>query len=402
MDYYDEFGISRTASAQEIRLSYKKLARLVHPDHCSDPDLRMLAELQTKRLNGILATLLDPSQRQRYDAALTGDMRRPKTRRARRIWYWFAIVILTAICFVPRGRQEFPSAAAPVKSQVQRSNIEKQKIRVRNHRPQRSKDPVVYEEPFHPEAPVVVRRTEPEPAGEIPTEPADAVAATPAAAPAKPRSAFGGEWLFSPSSKVGRSDIYPPEYIDLRLSENSGVLRGRYRARYRVGDRAISRTVAFQFAGNAEPDHASLPWSGDGGASGEIELRLLEDGSLEVTWIARHLGTELGLISGTATLVRRKDRVTVETALQFHPFQLAVERLPLDPEDLRGLALIASGRGEHAPDLVLFGVGQRLHRLLPRLHRGQRIVHRLRVHLDPPGSSVAPSCAATAAHFPAR
>src|SRR5215472_13738279 len=46
--------------------------------------------------------------------------------------------------------------------------------------------------------------------------------------------------------------------------------------------------------------------------------------------------------------------------LQLHPLQLAIQRLPLDPEDLRGFALVAACGRKHLADLVLFGVGQRL------------------------------------------
>ena len=48
-----------------------------------------------------------------------------------------------------------------------------------------------------------------------------------------------------------------------------------------------------------------LPWNGSGGAKGEVTLRLLPAGNLEVDWIAHQLGQELGLISGTATSVRK-------------------------------------------------------------------------------------------------
>jgi hypothetical protein len=36
-------------------------------------------------------------------------------------------------------------------------------------------------------------------------------------------------------------------------------------------------------------------------------MRLLESGALEVTWQANRMGADLGLISGTATLVRKLD-----------------------------------------------------------------------------------------------
>jgi hypothetical protein len=121
------------------------------------------------------------------------------------------------------------------------------------------------------------------------------------------RPQLTGVWLLLPSPRSKTSGVYPPEYIELSLIEVSGTLRGRYRARYHISDRAISPTVSFQFEGQAGPDRASLPWSAAGGARGEVQLRLLTPATLEVTWVANHLSEELGLISGTATLVRKLD-----------------------------------------------------------------------------------------------
>jgi hypothetical protein len=118
---------------------------------------------------------------------------------------------------------------------------------------------------------------------------------------------LGGDWFFVPSPRMKNSGLYPPEYIELRVTEGSGILHGRYRARYQVADQAISPTVAFQFEGPAGVDGASLPWRGAGGATGQVTLRLLTSGAMEVTWVASRLGEELGLISGTATLVRKLD-----------------------------------------------------------------------------------------------
>ena len=98
---------------------------------------------------------------------------------------------------------------------------------------------------------------------------------------------------------------YPPEYIELRLRELEGVMRGSYRARYRVNDRAISPNVAFQFEGRSGAEGGVLPWRGPGGSQGEVTLRLLANGNLQVEWEADRLGEELGLISGAATLVRK-------------------------------------------------------------------------------------------------
>ena len=113
-----------------------------------------------------------------------------------------------------------------------------------------------------------------------------------------------GDWFFVPTAETTKSG-YQPEFIELRLSEDGGMVRGRYRARYRVTDRAISPSVAFQFEGRTAAEGGVLPWRGTGGAQGEITLHLLANGNLEVEWAAAQLGEELGLIAGTATLVRK-------------------------------------------------------------------------------------------------
>jgi len=113
-----------------------------------------------------------------------------------------------------------------------------------------------------------------------------------------------GNWLLTGRVTSQRGE-YPPEYIELRLTEHSGMLHGRYQARYRVTDRAISPDVAFRFDGHTGPEGGVFQWHGPGDAVGDVTLRLLPDGSLEVGWVAYRLGRELGLISGAATLVRK-------------------------------------------------------------------------------------------------
>jgi len=96
--------------------------------------------------------------------------------------------------------------------------------------------------------------------------------------------------------------VYPPEYIELRVIEEAGVLYGRYRARYRVTDRALWPEVSFEFEG--KPEQNTFGWQGAGGARGELRLKLVGPGRLEVSWWANQLGERLSLASGTAVLVR--------------------------------------------------------------------------------------------------
>src|ERR1035441_2912947 len=70
MTYYEELGVPTEASREEIRQAYKRLVRLLHPDRCSDPATRVLAELQMRRLNGILEVLSHPEERANYDRSL--------------------------------------------------------------------------------------------------------------------------------------------------------------------------------------------------------------------------------------------------------------------------------------------------------------------------------------------
>jgi hypothetical protein len=91
------------------------------------------------------------------------------------------------------------------------------------------------------------------------------------------------------------------------VSEEAGALGGRYRARYRVADQAISPEVAFQFEGRASENSAHGRWTGGGGAKGEVQLKLLSVDSMGVTWWATDLGKGMGLASGTAVLIRLRE-----------------------------------------------------------------------------------------------
>jgi hypothetical protein len=72
MNYYEELGIRPDADEEEIRKAHRRLVKLMHPDQHRDAGLKQLAETQMRRLNSIVATLLDPEERADYDDELRG------------------------------------------------------------------------------------------------------------------------------------------------------------------------------------------------------------------------------------------------------------------------------------------------------------------------------------------
>ena len=99
--------------------------------------------------------------------------------------------------------------------------------------------------------------------------------------------------------------LYPPEYIEATITEESGVIHGRYRSRFQIVDRAISPDVNFTFTGTPNGPQFNCLWTGAGGAKGELTLKLTSENSLRIDWTASELGTLQGLNSGTAVLTRR-------------------------------------------------------------------------------------------------
>ncbi|MGA2787217.1 MAG: J domain-containing protein [Verrucomicrobiota bacterium] len=63
-DYYEILGVPRTASADELKKSFRKLARQYHPDVAKD---KKKAEEKFKEINEAYEVLSDPANRKKYD-----------------------------------------------------------------------------------------------------------------------------------------------------------------------------------------------------------------------------------------------------------------------------------------------------------------------------------------------
>ncbi len=63
-DYYETLGVARTATPEEIKQAFRKLARLHHPDVAKN---KAAGEAKFKEINEAYEVLGDPEKRKRYD-----------------------------------------------------------------------------------------------------------------------------------------------------------------------------------------------------------------------------------------------------------------------------------------------------------------------------------------------
>ncbi|MBL8179323.1 MAG: DnaJ domain-containing protein [Bryobacterales bacterium] len=349
MTYYEELGVPMTASTEEIREAYKHLARLLHPDKLSNPDQRKVAECQMRRLNAVYEALSSPAKRRNYDltlhpsgfppddalaeAPLTGwPWLLAKIQGPDGVWIAAAAIVAVMIGYalfsapsqthrpasVPAAsaarpvEKPAPPRAADTRRKPDHWDAQMAQLRHRVEDLTTERDAALQRvATLEARWRDTAKRTEsaahtatasgraPPASGPDP-EPRHTTTAPPAAE----SPSLAGTWYFAKTRSNAPTDLYPPEFIETVIQEENGAFSGRYRARYVVSDRAISPEVAFQFRARPGADSSRIPWTGAGGAKGEVKLKLLTANSLEVAWVAHDLGKSLGLAYGTAVLIR--------------------------------------------------------------------------------------------------
>lgn len=338
MSYYDDFGLPTNASPEHIREAYKLLARLLHPDQQTDPALKWAAEGQMRRINRAYAVLADPEGRRLYDIELQKPVERPaplvirtpnavvvrtQLQTAPLLWIGAAVFSLGAIIWLAtqgqlsqgqtrtmgtsmaeaRPSQDIVPSATAAATASRRSSTPEPTT------PAALPPPVQTQPAADPPA-VQVQASSP--ATNLPTY-APAPSYTPPQLPAPLPSVplarhFGGFWALPREKNFQhQSGQYLPQFIEATITEQDGVIRGKYRARYYVSDRPISPNVNFEFEGRAEGGLVKLPWHGEGGSAGMVDIKLLSAEEMELVWRATEFGQVLGLASGTAVLMRRPD-----------------------------------------------------------------------------------------------
>ncbi|MGI8742558.1 MAG: DnaJ domain-containing protein [Bryobacteraceae bacterium] len=363
MNHYEELGVSRSAAIGDIRLAYKTLVRVLHPDQQQDEDLRRLSELQLRRLNHILEVLSDPGRRRQYDESLVeflpairpphapmrtkvslAEIRRVRLRlhldTGVLVWLLIAaIAIGSAVVWIrspepvhsqvrritpePSGKAKAAQSEPPAPpSQIRASEAGGSGSAVRLADRQQAvasrqrglgaaeKQPIPENLPaaILPVPPKNPNSSGPIPdvAKAAPVLAVDAPKAEEAPTPAVKASSasISGKWLYVPKPDEGSNRLYQAEYIELRISSRGGLLKGKYRGTYRVPDRAMSPEINFQFEGKQGESVTLLPWYSSNGSKGEMRVKRLSEESIEVNWITTSFGNSNTLASGTAVLYR--------------------------------------------------------------------------------------------------
>ena len=332
MTYYEEFAINSSATVDEIRHSHRRLIKILHPDLHSDCATRALAEVQTRRINGIAAVLLDPTTRKTYDDGLKIAPMPIAKRHDRTVTFAMAgVCVLLGLWLLQVDRpvviaheaasgsatEPAPKpATAPAQRTTGREARPTSSPRVKES-DERLPDPPVQETVDQTDRapgsfPVEASKVEAEKAGPVAIRETAEVdhnlklEQKTSPGPTDKANPYVGTWIYVPAPESeDDSKLYRPEYIEMRIRAVKGAIEGQYRARYHVPDRPLSPNVGFHFLGppGTAPSNA-FHWSGSNGLAGSVELRLMTANSIQVDWRVTELAASADLVSGTAILTR--------------------------------------------------------------------------------------------------
>ncbi len=348
--YYEELGVESTASADEIRDAFRILVRLLHPDQQSDPQLKEMAERQMRKLNRVYSVLSDVSRRRAYDQSLNSSRSAPiivfsgsdgtlKKLVARAgaiaaivigvfLLLWFSLTSNNSEIRGQETRGVTPGRSPDstdsdagdqvfrLRDQLRAAETERDSALEQLGRLGRKQTDMasanrvrIARSPETTEPATATALAELPSASAVPPA-VPARAAMPAVANEIPVGAaqFAGLWVYSKtagSASPGGKSQYPPEFIEVTVTERNGALHGQYHSRYQVLDHAISPDVDFIFNGTPTGSSLNCTWQGPGGARGRMTLKLLPASTVEIAWNATELGSQQWLLNGTATLVKK-------------------------------------------------------------------------------------------------
>jgi hypothetical protein len=303
MNYYEELGIRADADAEDIRKAHRRLVKLMHPDQQRDPQMKLLAETQMRRLNTIVATLLDPDQRGEYDEALRG--RYTAAPAAERTWrgipWWLISTAAAAILTVGAvwiWADHLGSSVSRSPESIPPREIAKVSVPAIS-----AVLPDPLPAPLPSRRPAVMLPSAPKPKIPKPDSRLETKSST------SPGNTLAGEWVYAPKEPENhKAGFYPPEFIDFKLSQqHQGGLQGQYSARYQVpgANQPISPDVSFQVVATGQ-DVGKFVWHNSNGSRGTLAVHDIDGRTIRIEWRTTVSSGPPALTSGIATLVRRE------------------------------------------------------------------------------------------------
>jgi len=137
------------------------------------------------------------------------------------------------------------------------------------------------------------------------TETAAASAAVPAKPKVEPPNPLAGDWVYAPKEPEKTiKGYFPPEFIELRLVSEQGMLSGQYRARYHVTNAPIPPDVNFKVLASSGSSR-KFSWQSSDGSRGVIKITQVDPQNIEVEWKRTTKSRRPELNVGAATLTRR-------------------------------------------------------------------------------------------------